>query len=646
MERKTLSYVHALTLAVLLFASPALAVTDTAHVQNALESVQNTEQASTPATPATGKQKLYFKTNGNLYRLDDTGTETVLQDTLPIPDSQSLLKGSADATKLLQFEIDGFTTATTRTITWPDNDINFGTLETKLNGIEALADVTDATNVNTAGAVMETDYDANTILTADTDDTPTPLTVPEATFVGRNTGGSIAGLTATTTKQILNLDLVQNLKANLTASGAPGAGDDSTLGWSVGSLWIDISNDVIYQCADASSGAAVWINITAGASGGDPDQNLFNTITGDTGTDTVADTVADTVVITGGSGVRVDSNGTTDTITITACDDDGDTCVETEQGADDDTIRFETAGVQRGRFDSNGFALVTGQSVTGIDNDTAMLADSASIIPTQHASKIYADNTAPTAYIGGLKTSNNVTDADHDVDIAKGVARDVTDVATMRLTAAMTKQIDCTWVVATNQCGLDTGTVSANTGYGLWLIMRSDTGLVDWMYSTVMDSQGSPTMPTNYDRKRLIGWVRTDASSNIMQFTQAGDYFLLLAESPQEFADSTLTHNTFETAALTCPPFTLAHIYGSQSNNGANDWILFHINAGNTTMGGAGTKPWMDAELAANGTRAGRAGWVAVDGSSQVRYAANFTSGTPAITVSLIGCNVLTRSDP
>lgn len=68
--------------------------------------------------------------------------------------------------------------------------------ETKLDGIEAGADVTDAANVNAAGAVMESDYDANTILKADSDNTPEALTVAEQRIVGRITGGEITGLTS------------------------------------------------------------------------------------------------------------------------------------------------------------------------------------------------------------------------------------------------------------------------------------------------------------------------------------------------------------------------------------------------------------------------------------------------------------------
>lgn len=68
--------------------------------------------------------------------------------------------------------------------------------ETKFDAIEALADVTDATNVNAAGAAMNTDWDANTILAANSDDTPLALTVAASRIVGRKSSGNIVALTA------------------------------------------------------------------------------------------------------------------------------------------------------------------------------------------------------------------------------------------------------------------------------------------------------------------------------------------------------------------------------------------------------------------------------------------------------------------
>jgi hypothetical protein len=50
--------------------------------------------------------------------------------------------------------------------------------------------------------------------------------------------------------------------AKFDATAAPTADDDSGDGYSVGSLWIDVTNDEAYRCVDASLGAAVWINTT------------------------------------------------------------------------------------------------------------------------------------------------------------------------------------------------------------------------------------------------------------------------------------------------------------------------------------------------------------------------------------------------
>ena len=44
----------------------------------------------------------------------------------PFSDAHAVVEGSADATKKIRFEVDGLTTATTRVITAPDNDLTLG----------------------------------------------------------------------------------------------------------------------------------------------------------------------------------------------------------------------------------------------------------------------------------------------------------------------------------------------------------------------------------------------------------------------------------------------------------------------------------------------------------------------------------------
>lgn len=55
------------------------------------------------------------------------------------------------------------------------------------------------------GYLKEADYDANTVLVANTDNTPTALTVGASTVVGRGASGNIAALTAAQTKTILGV---------------------------------------------------------------------------------------------------------------------------------------------------------------------------------------------------------------------------------------------------------------------------------------------------------------------------------------------------------------------------------------------------------------------------------------------------------
>lgn len=125
--------------------------------------------------------------------------------------------------------------------------------------------------------------------------------------------------------------------------------------------------------------------------------------------------------------------------------------------------------------------------------------------------------------IDGLILSNNATLPNTDLDISVGVARDDGNAAFMELSSILVKKISAAWAVGTNQGGLDTGTVAANTWYHVWQIKRSDTGVVDALFSL---SATSPTMPTNYDLKRRIGAVLTDGSSNIIAFHQDGDRFI------------------------------------------------------------------------------------------------------------------------
>lgn len=138
-------------------------------------------------------------------------------------------------------------------------------------------------------------------------------------------------------------------------------------------------------------------------------------------------------------------------------------------------------------------------------------------ITDEVTSQVVSSTPYPPGHIYGLTLSNSSGDPTNDLDIAAGSARDSTNAANLILAATLTKRLDAAWAVGTNQGGLDTGSI-ANTTYHVWLIKRSDTGVVDALFST---SATAPTMPANYDYKQRIGAIIRSAGA-ILAFVHDG----------------------------------------------------------------------------------------------------------------------------
>ncbi len=87
-------------------------------------------ETSAPATPSANTTVIYVKADGFVYSKDDGGTETQLGGVgVTFVDSVAVVKGSGDSTKKLRFEVDGFTTATTRVLTPPNANATIAGLE-------------------------------------------------------------------------------------------------------------------------------------------------------------------------------------------------------------------------------------------------------------------------------------------------------------------------------------------------------------------------------------------------------------------------------------------------------------------------------------------------------------------------------------
>lgn len=259
----------------------------------------------------------------------------------------------------------------------------------------------------------------------------------------------------------------------------------------------------------------------------------------------------------------------------------------------------------------------------------------------------------PPEHIHGLETSNDAGDIDHDIEIAVGGCRDSTDVDNMELATVITKQIDAVWAVGDNAGGLDGGAVAADTGYAVWLIKRSDTLVVDVLFSL---SFTAPAMPTDYDRKQLIGGLRTDNVSDLYQFEQRGNYFALIEDSngnnwPREVLDAALPSVTWTTGTMEgCPPNCLAEIgvqlINATSASPADGRVMIRPKFGASwaanQVGAA-----INVETAASNFREDQARCtVLVDGSKQMEYAAVITTGAESFRIYLIGWWMLTRARP
>lgn len=166
-------------------------------------------------------------------------------------------------------------------------------------------------------------------------------------------------------------------------------------------------------------------------------------------------------------------------------------------------------------------ALASTGAVTSIAGNTGAFTLSNGI--TNSTNDIRLDTSFFQNYLTGLGMANNGADATNDIDISAGCACDSTNVAIMKLTSAITKQLDAAWAVGTNAGGRMSAAAIANTTYHVWLIQRSDTGVVDVGFDV---SPTTPTMPTNYDRKRRIGSI-IRSGGTILAFVQDGNDFVL-----------------------------------------------------------------------------------------------------------------------
>lgn len=249
-----------------------------------------------------------------------------------------------------------------------------------------------------------------------------------------------------------------------------------------------------------------------------------------------------------------------DTINVTSVATNAWLLIRAENAARVVTIKHDTGNIQTD--DGTDIALSSADHTVLL----ARVGSAWKVIsrPTQAAAGL------PRAYGSGCTLSNG-TDADHDIDIAVGAWRGDSNAADLVLASALTKQIDAAWAVGTNQGGLDTGSVTTDSWYDVYLIKRSDTGVVDALFTL---AGSGPTMPSNYDVKRRLGAVLTDGSSNIIGFSQLGDEFLWL--DPPLDVDVTNLGASATLYTLSVPTGVQVHVFFNHyGDSGVSNSIVY-----------------------------------------------------------------------
>jgi len=249
------------------------------------------------------------------------------------------------------------------------------------------------------------------------------------------------------------------------------------------------------------------------------------------------------------------------------------------------------------------------------------------------ASGIPLIQTTLAGHINGLTLSNNVTDATNDIDIAAGEAASAeTNPVLMVLASALTKRLDAAWAVGTNQGGLDTGSI-ADTTYHVWLIQRSDTGVVDALFSA---SATSPTMPADYDRKACIGSV-IRKSGALVPFIQLGNIFTINAVND---ISATNPGTSAVTRAITAPVGVKVISFGSLTLFGPNNGtsyaaLLTSLDLGDQTPSTSNAQVSFTSSASSN--RQAGAFQVPTNTSAQIRSRLATSDASVALTITTRG---------
>jgi hypothetical protein len=127
--------------------------------------------------------------------------------------------------------------------------------------------------------------------------------------------------------------------------------------------------------------------------------------------------------------------------------------------------------------------------------------------------------------------------------------------------------------------GLDTGSEANSTWYYIWAIGKAD-GTLDALLST---SGSSPTLPTDYIYKGVLGCVYNNSSGNLLRYGQNGAGFTIENTSVLSLGAAT-NFTSIDLSAIIPPIATQVHMTGiAASSSGTNTVGLFVAPHGSST---------------------------------------------------------------
>lgn len=185
------------------------------------------------------------------------------------------------------------------------------------------------------------------------------------------------------------------------------------------------------------------------------------------------------------------------------------------------TVNVATLGVKNIKQE-NGAALIAGDMDT--DRDCYLVYDGTDFLLSNWSRT--ASPSTPTVPPGHLSKMVTSRIDDDTFQITAGRCRNLADTVTLVLPALIAKNIGSAgWVAGTGNNGQPTGVaLTANTPYHMFVIHKDSDGAVDGGIDSSLTA-ANLLADSGYDNYRRVGTFRLDATSDIIDWRQVGDYF-------------------------------------------------------------------------------------------------------------------------